>query len=176
MPLGGAVKVFIAQDRNAAAACVQFHSFTPGPGCRCFLPNQTTVQPPPHYGITKKSRDLKPIRTHSALHEVVPLNLIFFEKSCCQAKQCNIPPPETLGQSSVTPWPHSGFTGFRGTGWKQLKTPVNPLWSPFSTCWVVSQRLSCFAKSGFVVTQIKCKPILAFVRKWRICAVISDPL
>ena len=140
MPLGGAVKVFIAQDCNAAAACVQFHSFTPGPGCRCFLPNQTTVRPPPHYGITQKSRDLGPIRTHSALHEVVPLNLIFFEKSCCQAKQCNIPPPRGLGTEFSNP---PGRTlGSQDSEEPRVKAAENP---GEPTVISVFNLLSCFS-------------------------------
>ena len=71
-----------------------------------------SCQTKPQFGHlrTMGSRDLGPIRTHSALHEVVPLNLIFFEKSCCQAKQCNIPPPRDLGTEFSNPlaalWVH----------------------------------------------------------------------
>ena len=59
----------------------------------------------------------------------------------------------------------------------RVKAAENLLWTQLSTCWVVMQRLSCFATSAFVVTQISASQASLWANgKYVHSTVLSDPL
>ena len=120
-----------------------------------FKPNHTWVHPPPHYGITTKSGYLGLIWTHSALRELLPQHDILWQKVVAGQKKCNVPSPWDLETEFSVPCGRTvGSQDSQDRGKSSWNPGVNLKWTRLLTCWVVSQLLSCFATSGFVVTQI----------------------